>query len=67
MGPSPFDFDDFPLQVARAGEMRRWPFDADCWGIFDNTASGAAMLNAPAFAALVQLAVLGTSPISRCR
>ncbi len=50
---SPYDAD---WLQARAGEMQRWPAAADCWGIFDNTASGAAALNAPAFAALVQRA-----------
>ena len=31
---------------ARAGEIGKWPGDADCWCIFDNTASGAAVSNA---------------------
>ena len=31
---------------ARAAELRRWPAGADCWCVFDNTASGAAMANA---------------------
>ena len=31
---------------ARAGELRRWPEAADCWCIFDNTASGAAASDA---------------------
>jgi uncharacterized protein YecE (DUF72 family) len=30
----------------RARELQRWPADADCWCIFDNTASGAALSNA---------------------
>jgi uncharacterized protein YecE (DUF72 family) len=30
----------------RAGELRRWPADADCWCIFDNTAGGGAISNA---------------------
>ena len=67
MRPSPLDFDDGPLQVARAVAMRRRPAGSDRWGIFGNTASGGAALNAPAFAALIQLAMLGTSPISRRR
>lgn len=46
-------YDDAWLQ-ARASEMQRWPAGADCWGIFDNTASGAAALDAPAFAALMK-------------
>ena len=32
--------------LARAAELRRWPAHADCWCIFDNTASGAAASNA---------------------
>lgn len=31
---------------ARADELRRWPAAADCWCIFDNTASGAAAADA---------------------
>lgn len=31
---------------ARASELRRWPEAADCWCIFDNTASGAAVSDA---------------------
>jgi len=31
---------------ARAAELKRWPAQADCWCVFDNTASGAAMTNA---------------------
>jgi uncharacterized protein YecE (DUF72 family) len=31
---------------ARARELRRWPEAADCWCIFDNTASGAAASDA---------------------
>lgn len=31
---------------ARASELRRWPKAADCWCIFDNTASGAAASDA---------------------
>lgn len=46
-------YDDGWLQ-ARAFEMRRWPATADCWGIFDNTASGAAAPNALAFAAMLR-------------
>lgn len=46
-------YDDAWLQ-ARASEMTRWPAGADCWGIFDNTASGAAALNALEFASLLQ-------------
>jgi uncharacterized protein YecE (DUF72 family) len=38
-------YDDVWLQ-ARAGELRRWPDDADRWCIFDNTASGAATSDA---------------------
>ena len=33
----------------RASELRRWPAAADCWCMFDNTASGAAASNALAF------------------
>ena len=38
----------------RASGLRRWAAGVDCWGIFDNTASGAATLNATAFVALMQ-------------
>ena len=38
-------YDDAWLQ-ARAGELRRWPAEAQCWCVFDNTASGAAASNA---------------------
>ena len=31
---------------ARAAELGRWPREADCWCVFDNTASGAAVANA---------------------
>jgi len=31
---------------ARAAELRRWPAGADCWCLFDNTASGAAASDA---------------------
>jgi len=31
---------------ARADELKRWPPDADCWCIFDNTAGGGAISNA---------------------
>jgi uncharacterized protein YecE (DUF72 family) len=30
----------------RAAALRRWPSGADCWCVFDNTASGAAIVNA---------------------
>jgi uncharacterized protein YecE (DUF72 family) len=39
---------------ARAGELRRWPRDAESWCIFDNTASGAAMANALELRAALQ-------------
>ncbi|MDQ6684006.1 MAG: DUF72 domain-containing protein, partial [Pseudomonadota bacterium] len=29
----------------RATALRRWPPEADCWCVFDNTASGAAIVN----------------------
>jgi uncharacterized protein YecE (DUF72 family) len=36
-----------PLWLAeRAAELRAWPPGADCWCVFDNTASGAAIINA---------------------
>ncbi|HZF78460.1 MAG TPA: DUF72 domain-containing protein, partial [Rubrivivax sp.] len=38
-------YDDAWLQ-ARAAELRRWPAEAKCWCVFDNTASGAAASNA---------------------
>jgi uncharacterized protein YecE (DUF72 family) len=38
-------YDDAWLQ-ARAAELRRWPAEAKCWCVFDNTASGAAAANA---------------------
>jgi len=31
---------------ARAQELKRWPADADCWCVFDNTAGGGAVSNA---------------------
>jgi len=31
---------------ARADELKRWPPDADCWCVFDNTAGGGAIANA---------------------
>ena len=31
---------------ARADALKRWPPDADCWCIFDNTAGGGAISNA---------------------
>ena len=31
---------------ARAVELRRWPADADCWCVFDNTTLGLATDNA---------------------
>ena len=46
-------YDDAWLQT-HASDMRHWPASADCWGIFDNTASGAATVNAMAFAPLMQ-------------
>lgn len=30
----------------RADELKRWPSDVDCWAIFDNTASSAALPDA---------------------
>jgi uncharacterized protein YecE (DUF72 family) len=38
-------YEDAWLQ-ARASELRRWPAQAQCWCVFDNTASGAAAGNA---------------------
>lgn len=38
--------------AARAVESRRWSPTADCWFIFDNTASGAAAANAVRFRAM---------------
>lgn len=38
---------------ARAAELRRWPRTADCWCIFDNTASGAAASDALRLQALL--------------
>lgn len=38
----------------QAERVLGWPEDADCWCIFDNTASGAALENALAFAALLK-------------
>ena len=41
--------------LARQAErVLGWPGDADCWCIFDNTASGAALENALAFTALLK-------------
>lgn len=37
----------------RAAELRQWPEEADCWCIFDNTASGAAISNALELQAMV--------------
>ncbi len=38
---------------ARADELARWPFEADHWCVFDNTASGAAIVNALELRALI--------------
>jgi len=38
---------------ARADELKRWPPDADCWCIFDNTAGGGAISNALELRALL--------------
>lgn len=37
---------DLAWVEARADELKRWPSDADCWSIFDNTAGGGAISNA---------------------
>lgn len=42
-----------PWLQARAAEIALWPADADCWCIFDNTASGAAISNALELQALL--------------
>lgn len=39
--------------AARAAELSRWPRDADCWCIFDNTAAGAALENALALRTMI--------------
>jgi len=41
----------------RAAELQRWPAGADCWCIFDNTASGAAAPNALGMKTLIGRAV----------
>ncbi len=38
---------------ARAAELARWPREADCWCVFDNTASSAAIANALELRALI--------------
>ena len=38
---------------ARADELKRWPADADCWCIFDNTAAGGALPNALELSAML--------------
>jgi len=38
---------------ARADELRRWPAEANCWCVFDNTAGGQAIANALALQALL--------------
>ena len=44
---------------ARAAELGRWPATADCWCVFDNTASGAAIANALALRARLAAPVAG--------
>jgi len=38
----------------RARDLKQWPEDADCWCIFDNTASSAAISNALELQALLR-------------
>ena len=44
---------------ARAGELGRWPPDADRWCVFDNTASGAAIANALELSAMIDMRASG--------
>ena len=37
---------EFAWVRARVDELKKWPADADCWCIFDNTAGGGAISNA---------------------
>ena len=44
---------DLAWVEARAAALKRWPADADCWCVFDNTAAGGAILNALELRALL--------------
>jgi uncharacterized protein YecE (DUF72 family) len=44
---------EVPWLQERIDELRQWPIDADCWCIFDNTTSGAAISNALELQALL--------------
>jgi uncharacterized protein YecE (DUF72 family) len=47
---------------ARAEEGRRWPKDADCWCVFDNTAGGGAISNALELRAALGAGAPGARP-----
>lgn len=55
-------YEDDWLQ-ARAAELRRWPAAADCWCIFDNTASGAAAANAVRLREWVEAGAAAPTPV----
>jgi uncharacterized protein YecE (DUF72 family) len=44
---------DIAWLQARADELKRWPAEADCWCVFDNTAGGGAISNALELSAML--------------